>query len=254
MINAIRLLNIQALKYKSMLRKNPDCVTCVNESCLIKLRCNDEGAAAFIAKKNTITFKKTQNVIIEGAPVHGLYFVYSGTVKVLNTGIQGREQILRLTKAGEMIGLRGFSTRQSYQVGAVALTDTIVCNFQLDLIKQMLLTLPRLTYDLMNVYAEELIRSETKVRKFAHMNVREKVVDSLLYINRKFGQKNGFLSLMLSRKEIADLAGTTEEQVIRMISALKKDNLIRTEGKKLGIPDVEKLKKEIDEHHYFLQS
>lgn len=237
-----------------MLRNNPSCDTCTNNSCLIRARSGDDGASAFLKQKSTIVYKKSQNVIIEGSPVHGLYFVHSGTVKVLNTGIQGREQILRITQEGEMIGIRGFSTRQAYQVGAVALTDAVVCTFQLDLMKDMLLNLPKLTYDLMNVYAEELLRSETKVRKFAHMNVREKVVDSLLYIHRKFGQENDFLTLPLSRKEIADLAGTTEEQAIRTISALKKDGLIHTKVKKIGIPDVEKLRKEISEHHYFIQS
>jgi CRP-like cAMP-binding protein len=186
--------------------------------------------------------------------VHALYFIYSGRVKILNTGINGREQILRLAKDGEMIGLRGFSTHQYFPIGAVALEDTIICNFRVEIMKEMLLSLPKLSYDFMNLYAEELSRSETKVRKLAHMNVREKVVDTLLYINRKFGQKNGFLRIKLSRKEIADFAGTTEEQVIRVISALKKEELIVSEGKKLGIPNVDILKKEINEHHYFIQS
>lgn len=86
------------------------------------------------------------------------------------------------------------------------------------------------------------------------MNVREKVVDTLLYVNRKFGQQNGFLSILMTRKEIADFAGTTEEQVIRVISALKKEKLIVSNGKHLGIPNIELLKKEIDDHHYFIQS
>lgn len=186
--------------------------------------------------------------------MHGLYFIYSGKVKILNTGIHGREQILRLAKDGEMIGLRGFSTHQYFPIGAVALEDTVICNFRIDVMKEMLLSLPRLSYDFMNLYAEELNRSETKVRKLAHMNVREKVVDALLYVNRKFGQKNGYLRIKLSRKEIADFAGTTEEQVIRIISVLKKEEMIVCDGKKLGIPDVDILKKEIAEHHYYLQS
>jgi CRP-like cAMP-binding protein len=62
------------------------------------------------------------------------------------------------------------------------------------------------------------------------------------------------LNINLSRRDIADFAGTTEEQVIRVISALKKENLIKTSGKKLGIVDIDLLKKEIDEHHFFIQS
>jgi CRP-like cAMP-binding protein len=237
-----------------MIKRITDCKSCANEECIIRKHSNDEGVDAFLAKRNTMSCRKTQNIIIEGSPVHGLYFIYSGKVKILNTGIHGREQILRLAKDGEMIGLRGFSTHQYFPIGAVALEDTVICNFRIDVMKEMLLSLPRLSYDFMNLYAEELNRSETKVRKLAHMNVREKVVDALLYVNRKFGQKNGYLRIKLSRKEIADFAGTTEEQVIRVISVLKKEELIVCDGKKLGIPDIDILKKEIAEHHYYLQS
>jgi CRP/FNR family transcriptional regulator, anaerobic regulatory protein len=49
---------------------------------------------------------------------------------------------------------------------------------------------------------------------------------------------------------LSDFAGTTEEQVIRMISSLKKEGLIKAKGKQLGILKTEKLQKEIMEHKY----
>lgn len=236
--------------------KNIDanCHSCLNADCLIKQHCLLDKAEPFLAKKNTIHCKKTQSIIIEGSPVHGLYFVQSGKVKVMNTGINGREQILRFAVQGEMIGQRGFSSQQYYPIGAEALENCTICNFSLDVIKEMLKQIPELTYAFMIYYAEELNRSETKVRMFAHMSVREKVIDALLYIHRKFGQSKGYFNISLSRRDIADFAGTTEEQVIRVLSGLKKENLIVGSGKKLGIADVELLRKEIDEHHYFIQS
>lgn len=87
------------------------------------------------------------------------------------------------------------------------------------------------------------------------MTVREKVIDTLLYMYRKFGANSkGFIDIQLSRKEIADFAGTTEEQVIRTISSLKKDNLVTSVGKKIKIIDLTILRKEISEHNYFIDS
>jgi CRP-like cAMP-binding protein len=246
--------SLTAKKNITMKIKNADCTGCSNTDCLIKKHCKDEAMALHLPKKNLILCKKGQNIIIEGAPTQGLYFVHSGKVKVYNTGINGREQILRFAKSGEMIGQRGFNTHQNHPIGAVALEDTFMCLFQLDTIREVLHTVPNLTYDLMTYYAEELDRSETKVRKLAHMTVREKVIDALLYINRKFGLKNGYFNISLSRKEIADFAGTTEEQVIRTLSALKKDGLVLLSGKKIGIAQPDALKKEINEHHYYIQS
>lgn len=237
-----------------MIKHRIDCLSCPNTECLIKKHCSDPGIEPYLARKVSIPARKGQSIIIEGAPIHGLYFMFSGRVKVLTTGINGREQILRFAKEGEMLGQRGFSTHQYSPIGASAIEDSIVCNFSVDVMKEMLLNLPKLSYDFISFYAEELHRSETKVRMFAHMTVREKVIDALLYINRKFGQRKNFIAMQLSRKEIADFAGTTEEQVIRVLSALKKDDLIALSGKKIGVPNAEILKKEIAEHHYFIQS
>jgi CRP-like cAMP-binding protein len=62
---------------------------------------------------------------------------------------------------------------------------------------------------------------------------------------------NGLIEIELSRKEIADFAGTTEEQVIRVLSSLKKEALIKTVGKRIGILTIAKLQSEIIEHKYF---
>lgn len=209
----------------------------------------------FLSERHTVKCKKSQQFILEGAPVHGLFFVKKGQVKVVKTGIYGREQILRFAHDGEIIGHRGFGTRKQYPIGALAINETILCNFTNDVLQKMLHEVPDLTFDLMLFYSEELNRSETKVRKFAQMTVREKVIDAFLYIHRKFGQTDeGYFNIQLPRKDYADFAGTTEEQVIRTISSLKKENLLRSKGKKLGIVDVKLLKKEISEHNYFLDS
>lgn len=219
---------------------------------MIKRNSNDEELKDFLSKKNRFQVPKGQNFINEGAPVHGLFFIYKGKVKVIKTGINGREQIVRLSTNGEIIGHRGFGTGEFYQIGAVALVDTVLCSFSSELVLETLKTFPKLTFDFMTFYSEQLNRIENKVRKIAQMTVRERVIDAILYMNRKFKQQNGFLTLILSRREIADFAGTTEEQVIRVISALKADQLIQTSGKKIGILKINLLKKEISEHNYYL--
>ena len=80
------------------------------------------------------------------------------------------------------------------------------------------------------------------------MNVRERVVDTLLYLHKKFGQQNNQINISLSRKEIADFAGTTDEQVTRIYSSLKKEGLIEITNKKINILQLEKLQREIMDH------
>ena len=230
------------------------CADCTNQRCLIKRNLNSEIVAEFTHKKTEFLCKKGQQFIIEGAPVNGLFFVLSGTVKVFRTGFNGKEQIVRFAKEGEIIGHRGFGTEEYYSIGAMALEDTVLCYFSKDTLQEVLRQDATFTYDLMLFYANELNKSEVKVKSLSQMTVRERVIDSLLYISRKFGHTNGFLNLPLSRREYADYAGTTEEQVIRIFSALKKEELIVAKGKRIGILDVSLLKREISEHNFYLDS
>ena len=227
-----------------------NCSSCSNENCFIKKHIHLPNIQNYIDKKHSFSCKKSQQFIIEGAPIQGLYFIYNGKVKTVKTGINGREQIVRLTTDGDTVGFRGFGTSKRYLIGAYALEDTVLCNFNNEVMLDILQNVPEFTFDLMLFYAEELNKSENNIRKIAHMNVRERVIDTLLYIHRKFGQTNELINLDLSRKEMADFAATTEEQVTRVISSLKREALIKTVGKKIGLLQINKMQSEIIEHKY----
>ncbi len=239
---------------KNLNLENTACFNCTNERCLIKKNISSEMVSTFASQRKEIQCKKGQQFIMEGASVTGLFFVLKGKVKVLRTGLHGKEQIVRFAKEGEIIGHRGFGTEESYPISAIALEDCTLCYFSKEHLQQVLRTEPTFTYDLMLFYANELNKSEVKVKSLSQMTVRERVIDTLLYVNRKFGQHNGFISVLLSRREYADYAGTTEEQVIRVFSALRKENLITTRGKRIGIVHLQLLKKEISEHNFYLDS
>ncbi|WP_194767805.1 Crp/Fnr family transcriptional regulator [Tamlana sp. I1] len=247
-------LNTSHSKLRKKALTDVSCEACTNENCLINRSLQSISNTEFAKNKSTLKCKKGQQFIMEGAPVNGLFFILKGTVKVFRTGINGREQIVRFAKEGEIIGHRGFGTEEYYSIGAIALQESVLCYFSKDDLQDALLENPKFAYDLMLFYANELNRSENKVKSISQMTVRERVIDTLLYLHRKFGDINGFLSLPLSRKEYADYAGTTEEQVIRIFSALKKEKLISAKGKKIAVSNIQLLKSEISEHNYFLDA
>lgn len=227
---------------------NADCTVCINTNCFIKKHLHLEKMQAFVQQKTHYSCRKGQQFMIEGAPMQGLYFIFSGKAKVFKTGIYGKEQIVRLTKEGDTIGFRGFGTSNRYLIAASALEDSVLCNFNNEVMQEILKTIPEFTYDMMLFYAEELNKSENNVKKIAQMNVRERVVDALLYLHKKFGQTNGLIGVTLSRKELADFTGTTDEQITRSLSSLKKEGFIKSIGKKIGLLEVEKMKREIIDH------
>lgn len=235
--------------------QQPDysCQQCRNENCLIKKNIQEEAIWPYLKMKNTFACHTDQQFILEGAPVNGLYFIYQGCIKVYKQTANKESQIIRFSKDGEIVGHRGFGTNYVYDISAGAITDSVLCNFPTAPLIEMLHKAPPLMFDFMLFYADQLQKSEANAKRFAQMSVREKVINGLLFIGKKFGQTDGYINITLSRKDIADFAGTSTDQVIRVISALKKENLLIAKGKKLGIPDLAKFEEQLSDTRYFLE-
>src|SRR5690606_40527789 len=56
-----------------------------------------------------------------------LYYLDKGTAKMFKLGFNGKEQILRFTKTGDIIGYRSILSKQPYGASATAMEDTEVC-------------------------------------------------------------------------------------------------------------------------------
>jgi len=90
----------------------------------------------------------------------------------------------------------------------------------------------------MMFYANELKKTENRLRNMAVMTVRDRVAEALILIMDNFSKKNGLgtiLDINLSRKEIAEIAGTYPEQVSRYFSEFKDQGLIDLSGKTIVV-------------------
>ncbi|MFM7023393.1 MAG: Crp/Fnr family transcriptional regulator [Flavobacteriales bacterium] len=216
----------------------------------MKKNYDQDSYANVVKNRYVIECKKSQSFIIEGAPVQGIFFVYSGKAKVTRTGANGKEQVIRLASNGDIIGHRGYNRGTVYPIAATALEDTTLCYFHQKYFTHEMQTHNALTYDLMLFYADELDKSEARAKKYAQMNVKEKVIDTLLAIHDRFGQDTKGLRFVLSRTELANVAGTKSEQLIRSLTALKNEGFIECEGKHIRIKDAETLRKEIERYNF----
>ena len=202
------------------------------------------------AGKNQLWYKKGQYIFREGDRIFGLYFIENGKVKIISTGLNNREQIVRLATVGHVIGHRGYGS-ETYPVGAVALEDTQVCFFDNDIIYDAFMNNPKLTIALMMFYSFELRKTELRERHLAQMTIREKIADTLLYLKEIFGMNSidNALNAVLSRQEIADIAGTSPEQVIRELSEFESEKLIARDGRKILLTNLDGLNSIVADHN-----
>lgn len=225
------------------------CDGCNNTSCLIK-NCSPEWIEKISMQKNTPHYPKGQYIFFEGSLVMGAYFIKKGNVKVISSNTSGKEQTVRLAKAGHMLGHTAFGL-EKYSVGAVTLQDSEICFVDNNTLQNAFLENPKFTIEVMRFYSRELRKSEIRTKCLALMNNEEKVMLGLLYIADTFSETaSNQVEIHLSRQEIAQIIGTNPEQVSRVISNLKKDNLLDTKERTIILKDISCLKSNISHYSF----
>ena len=214
--------------------------------CLISKYASPKWISIVDEKKSQIWYRKGQYIFYAGNPVFGIYLITQGKIKIIAKGAGNKEQIVRLASNGHLLGRWGHKD-DLYSNSAVALEDSQVCFINNALLKEMCSANPELTFHLMMYYANELRRAQERIKLLCQLTVKEKVAETLLYLIEVFGlDENHNIAVEMSRQEISELAGASPEQVSREITALKKGNIIISNGKRLVIPDVHKLSDMID--------
>ena len=232
-------------------KKELDCISCSNSSCFVQKFCVPTWVGIINHSRNFGMYKKGEDIFREGERVFGIYFIQHGKVKVVSSGFNGRTQIVRLASDGHILGHRGFGA-ETYPVGAIALEDTWVCFLDNATLSDAFLNNPQFTYELMMFYSTELRKTEIRLRYLAQMTLREKIASCLLSLIDIFGvREDGVLNVVLSRQDMADIAGTNAEQVTRELSELEGEFLIKKQGKMIRILDMDGLIDIVASHNIY---
>lgn len=209
-------------------------INCDLNLCFLCKNSLPEWHAYIGCNRKNIRFKKGEVLFTEGDPLHGIFFLYSGLVKVHRQWGSQKELILRFAKAGDMLGYRGLGNLGHYTVSATALEDIVVCYVDLGFFDSLLQINHQLTYRLMQFYADELQHTEKKMSSLVHMSVKTRVADILIALQNQFGKnKEGYIDVQLSKQDIASFTGTTYETLFRTLQEFIQEKLIRVSGKKI---------------------
>lgn len=216
--------------------------SCDLKSCFLCRSCLKEWQPAIETHKQNLLFKKGEIIFEEGTPVKGIYFLYKGKVKVHKRWGSEKQLILHFAKEGDIIGYRGLGNEKVYPVSASALEEVILCFIDIPFFETTLQVNHKLTYTLMQFYANELQYAEKRMGNLAHMEVKGRVAETLLMLKRDFGQNSeGFINITLTKQDLASYAGTTYETFFRMINELEKEKIVRFSGKDIAIIKESKL-------------
>lgn len=193
--------------------------------------------------KNFVTFNDGELIFKERQRPFGLYIVQEGKVKISKHGFEGREYIVRFAKRGNIIGYRSFFSHGNYSCSATAISETQLCFIPGDMVFSLIKRNPELGFQFISYLALDLKTAEEKAISIAHKPARERVAESILILKDIYGyeQEGTVINISLRRDEIASIAGTSRETVVRLLSEYSDENIIQIDGRKISIIDLDRL-------------
>ncbi len=189
-------------------------------------------------------YKRGDILYNEGNRISGFYCINTGIIKVFKTGVDGKEQIIRFARKGEIIAYRSVLSNEPACTSAKVIEDCQVCFIPSELLIQFVKTNPAFAFEVVKLTCHELAEANSYITDIAQKTVRERVAEVLLNLVKDFGlDDQKYLRISLTREELANIVGTATESVIRLLSEFKSDKLIELNGRKIRIIDLRGLEK-----------
>jgi len=168
----------------------------------------------------------------------GFYCVQSGIVKIYKTGFDGKEQIIRFAKRGDLIGYRSVVSNEPACTTTQVIEESIMCHIPTNILLLLIKTNGNFAVELMKLTCKELGEANSYITDIAQKTVKERLAEILIHLDGEFGQDNeGVLMIFLTREELSNIVGTATESIIRLLSEFKNDGLINLNGRKIKILD-----------------
>ena len=187
-------------------------------------------------KKNSVFYKRGEIIYHEGSRINGFYCMHSGIIKVYKTGIDGKEQIIRFAKRGDIIGYRSILSNELACTTAKIIEDSTLCYISSDILFSLVKNNSNFSMEIMKLTCKELGEANAYITDIAQKTVRERLAEVLIHLKDNFGlDDDQVLQISLTREELANIVGTATESVIRLLSEFKNDGLIELNGRKIKI-------------------
>ena len=195
-------------------------------------------------EKSCSAYRKGTIVYREGSRLTGFYCVTKGIVKIFKTGIDGKEQIIRFAKRGEIIAYRSLLSQELACTTAKVIEEAVLCHVPYQTLLYLIQNNWQFSHHMLQIVCRELREANDYITDIAQKSVRERLAEVLLLLRENFDlDHQNTLQISLTREELANMVGTATESVIRLLSEFRQDNLIELQGRKIKFLNIPGLRK-----------
>jgi CRP/FNR family transcriptional regulator, cyclic AMP receptor protein len=195
-----------------------------------------EGLDSLTNERNTNRFKKKQVIYKEGNNPFYLYYIIKGKVKTLKTHEDGKDLVVGLYTEGDFLGYITLLEGTVYKETAETMEDTEVALIPKKDFEDLINRNPAIAKKFINLLAKNLSEKEQQLLGIAYNTLRKKVAEALISLQKKYHtNKSKPFYIDITRDELASIAGTATESLIRTLSDFKAEKLVEIKDGKISI-------------------
>ncbi len=219
------------------------CDSCTNRTHSIFHHLAEGELHEIMLNKITETHKRGSIIYREGTRMKGFCCVQSGIIKIYQTGFDGKEQIIRFAKPGDIIGYRSVISNEPACTTTEVIKECVLCHIPAEILFNLVKNNGDFALELMKLTCKELGEANSYITDIAQKTVKERLAEILIHLDDEFSEDSqGILNISLTREELSNIVGTATESIIRLLSEFKSRGYIELNGRKIKILDKPGLK------------
>ncbi len=183
-------------------------------------------------ERQVIKFKKGEIIYREGAHPREIFLIESGNIKLSKFNDDGQKIVTHLFSKGDFFGYLPILENTTYKEDAVAFETADIYSIPKQDFLDIIYKNRTVANKFLQMLSNDLAEMENRLLHLAYDSVRKKSAEALLNLVNKFGvSSNGQMRVNTSRKDLADLAGTATESLIRALADFKEEKYIEIDKK-----------------------
>lgn len=199
--------------------------------------------AEFKKMGKDVSIRSRQTLFHEGERASRVFTLTSGSLKLFTLLADGRCHVAGFMHPGDFLGI---TLDENHAFTAEALEDVELCSFPRTAFENFLDDHPSMEGELYRMAAHELSAAHQQQVLLARKTANERLASFFLSLidrqNERTNSPNKVVRLSMNRADVADYLGLTKETVSRLLSAMRRDRLIRLQAlDRIEILDLDRL-------------
>lgn len=190
---------------------------------------------------NSVSFKNKEVIIRQGTPVSHIMYIKSGHVKIFKEGRNSSYIILKIEREGNYLGLLSVFGNDIHKYSVSSINFSEIGFIDIAVFKELLLQNGKFAYQIIQNLSNYGLFIFDRLMSQSHKQLPGRIADVLLYFSEEIYHSQKF-TFPFTRKELAELAGTTKESFIRTLTEFKNDKIIKLDGSDVEIVSIDNVK------------